>query len=252
MKYLNLFETDATFAAAKDSFPSGANVSYVRETDNIHILKVINLDELPIGPFVDLGLPSGKKWASCNLGATRPCDYGDYYMWGSISANTNDTCDWAHTPFNNGSSSYNATYFNANKSEWLDGDVLKPEYDAVAAATNGAAHMPTKEDYDELLANTTSEWVTCVTALGHEGHTAVNGRLFTSKSDSTKKIFIPASGYRSGFSFDSRSSDTYLSSSSLDASNLDSSWYLYFDNGDILMNGNYRYHGFCVRGVADK
>lgn len=215
-------------------------------------LPEISEDDLTDCDYVDLGLPSDKKWASCNLGAEKPCDYGDYYSWGSTTPNTNDVCSWANAPFNNGSSSYDETYFNAHKSEWLDGGVLKLEYDAVAAATNGAAHMPTKEDCDELLENTINEWYQC-TVLGedHTSHT-VNGRLFTSKTDSTKKIFIPASGYRNGSSFNRQGSKALLWSSSPSASSSSDAWGLYSDSGDISTeNDFYRYYGLCVRGVKD-
>ena len=80
--------------------------------------------------FVDLGLPSGLKWAKCNVGAETETDYGDYYMWGSTEPNTADECNWKNAPFNNGSDRFKKRYFNVHKSEWLDDkNNLKPEYD---------------------------------------------------------------------------------------------------------------------------
>ena len=49
--------------------------------------------------YVDLGLPSGLKWANMNLGATSETDYGDYYMWGSTKPNTAEECNWTNAPF---------------------------------------------------------------------------------------------------------------------------------------------------------
>ena len=59
--------------------------------------------------YVDLGLPSGLKWAKHNIGAETETDYGDYFMWGSTTPNTTLKCNWAHDLFNNGSTSYNKT-----------------------------------------------------------------------------------------------------------------------------------------------
>lgn len=139
--------------------------------------------------FVDLGLPSGLKWAKCNVGATSETDYGDYFMWGSITPNTADECNWANVPFNNGLGSYNEEYFTTHKSEWLDDkDNLKPEFDAAYKATDGAARMPTQDEIRELLKNTSKQWITDYNGTG------VNGMKFTSKTDETKHIFIPAAG----------------------------------------------------------
>ena len=254
MKHLKIFLSISEFEAAKPSMDTPF-VVLEKGTPKVIFsnLPQISEDDLTDGDYVDLGLPSGLKWATCNLGAEKPCDFGDYFMWGSTTPNTNDVCSWANAPFNNGSTSCDKTYFNAHWSEWLDGGVLKLklEYDAVAAATNGAAHMPTKADWEELKANTTNEWVTCVTALGHKGHTAVNGRLFTSKTDSSKKIFIPASGYRLGSSFGTQGSGASLWSSSLNTSETKYSWGFSFYDSSFSVYSDNRYTGLCVRGVKD-
>ena len=59
--------------------------------------------------YVDLGLPSGLKWAKCNVGAETETDFGDYFMWGSTTPNTDTPCNWKNAPFNNGSNSLNTT-----------------------------------------------------------------------------------------------------------------------------------------------
>lgn len=139
--------------------------------------------------FVDLGLPSGLKWAKCNLGAETETDYGNYYMWGSTEPNTADECNWANAPFNNGLSLYDEEYFTTHKSEWLDDkDNLKPEFDAAYKATDGAVRMPTQDDIQELIDNTFHEWVE------NFNNSNVNGMKFISKTDKSKYIFIPAAG----------------------------------------------------------
>ena len=190
--------------------------------------------------YVDLGLPSGTLWATCNIGATSPEEYGDYFMWGSTTPDTNNTCDWAHAPFNGGSSSFDRTYFNEHKSEWLDGDVLKPEYDAAHVNMGGDWRMPTHEDCAELTNNTTWVW----TQLN-----GVNGRLFTSNANGNT-MFIPASGLRFDTSVNTKGSRAYLWSSSLDAAHPGYAWELYFNSGYVgpAYGGDY-YLGYCVRGV---
>lgn len=195
--------------------------------------------------YVDLGLPSGKKWMKYNLGATKPEEYGDYYMWGSVTPNTNTPCDWEHTPFNNGSSDFDADYFNAHKSEWLNGDVLKPKYDAAYQATSGVAHMPTQEDFQELVDNTTNEWITNYQGSG------VNGRLFTSKTNGNS-MFIPASGFRWDSSFENQGDEACVWSSSLHIDTPSGAVNLYFHSDDIdTLTDSGRSSGLAVRGVRN-
>lgn len=133
--------------------------------------------------WVDLGLPSRTLWAKCNLGAFTETENGDFYMWGSTTPDNNHACNWTNAPFNNGSETFNSSYFDSFKSEWLDSsNNLKPEFDAAYKATNGIAHIPTDIEWQELINNTT------VSSASISG---VNGRKFTSKTDASKYIFIP-------------------------------------------------------------
>lgn len=197
--------------------------------------------------YVDLGLPSGLKWANMNLGATSETDYGDYYMWGSTKPNTADECNWTNAPFTNGDSNYDEEYFTSHKSEWLDDkDNLKSEYDAAYKATNGMARMPTKDDFQELLENTEDEWI-----INFNG-TGVNGRKFISKTDTSKYIFIPAAGNCYYGSVLDVGYYGYVWSSSLSASYPNYAWYLGFHSGNCYVSyGNDRYDGQSVRGVMD-
>ena len=204
--------------------------------------KINNIKEY----FVDLGLPSGLKWAKCNVGATSETDYGNYYMWGSTEPNTAEECNWANAPFNNGSDRFEKKYFNAYKSEWLDdNDNLKPEYDAAYKATDGAARMPTQDEIRELLKNTSKQWITDYNGTG------VNGMKFTSKTDETKYIFIPAAGYCNYGSVHSVGNISYFWSSSLFTSYANYAWYLGFDSDGYSMYYDYRYVGQSVRGVRE-
>lgn len=197
--------------------------------------------------YVDLGLPSGLKWANMNLGATSETDYGDYYIWGSTKPNTADECNWTNAPFNNGNSNYDEEYFTSHKSEWLDDkDNLKSEYDAAYKATNGMARMPTRDDFQELLDNTENEWIANFNGTG------VNGRKFISKTDTSKYIFIPAAGNCYYGSVLDVGYYGYVWSSSLSASYPNYAWYLGFHSDNCYVSyGNDRYDGQSVRGVMD-
>lgn len=207
----------------------------VLETDNVNT----NLDE-----YVDLGLPSGKKWAKCNLGANNPWEYGDYYMWGSITPNTNDKCEWTNTPFNNEKKYFDKEYFNVHKSEWLNGDILKPKFDAAYQATGGKAHIPTRAELEELIANTTHEWI-----VNYKG-SGISGSKFTSKVNGNS-IFIPASGYRCGSSFDYIGRIVSVWSSSLYTFSPIDAHYSYLSSSTCCMTYYFRQYGFCVRPVSE-
>lgn len=193
--------------------------------------------------YVDLGLPSGLKWAKCNVGAETETDYGDYFMWGSTEPNTADECNWEHAPFNNGDSYYNADAFKLVKDTVYPNGILTKEYDAAAQIMGGGWRMPTKDELKELLDNTTNEWTTL---------NGVSGRKFISKTDESKYIFIPAAGNCGNGSVDGV--DTYgrVWSSSLGTSYHSYAWDMGFLSGDCSMGDYvYRYGGLSVRGVKD-
>ena len=193
--------------------------------------------------FVDLGLPSGLKWAKTNLGAENEADYGNYYMWGSIIPNTAEECNWANAPFNNGSDSFEKRYFNAYKSEWLDdNDNLKPEYDAAYKATDGAARMPTQDEIQDLIDNTGKLWTTIY---------GVNGMKFTSKTDESKYIFIPAAGNYDDGSADGVGKYCLVWSSSLYTLNTHNAWNLLLIVVICRMYDGYRCFGRSIRPVTD-
>lgn len=204
-----------------------------------------NNTETPNTPYdyVDLGLPSGLKWAKCNWGAYTEKEYGDYYMLGSTEPDTYNICDWAHAPFNNGSSSYDKTYFEAHKDEWFDSDgTLKPEYDAATVNMGKGWRMPTKDDFQELIDGTNNEWVTI---------NGIDGYKFTNKNDKSKYIFIPASGYRVGSNVYAIGNLANVWSSSLNSVSLGDAWYLGFDSLGIEVGYYFPNFGQPIRGVYD-
>ena len=194
--------------------------------------------------YVDLGLPSGLKWATCNVGASTPTEYGDYFMWGSTTPNTNDNCAWENAPFNNGSSSWDISYFYSVKNTVCPDGVLALEYDGVRAIMGGEWRMPVIGEINELLNNTDQEWV-----YDYQG-SGINGGLFTSKVDSDKSIFIPASGGRFKSSNNSKGYNTRLWSSSIGSNSKDTAWSLHAYSDKFDFNENeVRYIGLPLRGV---
>lgn len=229
-----------TLKTLKLTFESKANTKKVEKMKN----KPLNGLDIKVNEYVDLGLPSGTLWAKCNVGATKPEEYGDYFMWGSTKPDNDKPCDWAHAPLNNDSRSFNSTYFNAYKSEWLDGDVLKLEYDAAHVNMGVAWRMPTQDDFFELVEHTNNEWV-----FDYEG-SGVNGYLFVSKVNGNT-LFIPASGNRWNKSTDGRGDFADLWSSSLLADCPRNAWRFYFflDGKSPDLSVVDRCCGCCVRGV---
>lgn len=125
--------------------------------------------------MIDLGLPSGTKWACCNVGANKPEDYGGYYAWGETEEKT--TYNWNTYNHYDGSSS---TCHNIGR------DIAGTQYDVAHVKWGGSWVMPSREQINELLINCTHEWTTV---------NSVNGRKFTSKTNGGS-IFLPAAGER--------------------------------------------------------
>ena len=179
--------------------------------------------------YVDLGLPSGLLWATCNVGATNPEEYGDYFAWGETEPKEEYT--WKTYKF--------GTEKALTKYTGSDGlTVLEAADDAAAVNWKGGWRMPTEADFEELLNKTTNKWVT-------QG--GVKGRLFTAENGNS--IFLPASGYRDGGSLKCVDSDGYCWSSSLNKFNPAYAYYLNFSSDNAYCNYGDRYYGQCVRPV---
>ena len=159
--------------------------------------------------YVDLGLPSGTKWATCNVGADKETDYGFYFAFGETKGYS---CFTDAKAFNWGDYKFSVNGSNAKFSKYNNTDgkkVLDLCDDAAHIHMGGRWHMPTKEQIIELKSNTISDWVTNYNGSG------VNGILFTSKSDTSKKLFFPASGCLSNFVSESAGKVCYYWSSSI-------------------------------------
>ena len=194
--------------------------------------------------YVDLGLPSGLKWAKCNVGATSETDYGDYFMWGSTEPNTADECNWTTYKHCNGSESKLTKYNNLTSFGTVDNITTLESVDDAATQIMGSDwRMPTKDEIQELIDNTDSEWIEDFNGTG------VNGRKFTSKADTSKYIFIPAAGVREDSSSFMQGFNGNVWSSSLFTSRPKNAWYLNFFSDDFYVDYADRNYGLMVRGV---
>ena len=139
---------------------------------------------------VDLGLPSGLKWASFNLGATAPEEYGDYFAWGDTKSRNDYSFYWDNYRWCNGSE-YSLTKYCSKQEYGNNGFVdnktcLELPDDAARESLGGGWRMPTKNEWDELINN-------CVSSF--ESINGRNGIKMVSKINGAW-IFIPAAGQR--------------------------------------------------------
>ncbi len=187
---------------------------------------------------VDLGLPSGLKWAACNVGATKPEEYGNYYAWGETEPKT--TYSWATYKWCNGSYDTLTKYNTSSSYGTVDNKtVLDPEDDAARTNWGGAWRMPTDAEWTELREN--CEW----TLTSDYNGTGVNGRVVTSKTNGNH-IFLPAAGYRSNDDLYRAGNDGYYWSSSLDAGDPYGAWGVDFGSDFV---GRYSYGRYCGQSV---
>ena len=193
--------------------------------------------------WIDLGLPSGTKWATMNVGATSPEDYGDYFAWGETQPK--ETYNWSTYKWCEGRKSTQTKYCTDYDYGTLDyNTILDLEDDVANANLGGDWCMPTQKEQEELRTECTWTW---------NAQNGVNGYTVTGPSGNS--IFLPAAGYRDNSGFNGAGSGGYYWSSSLNTSNSSNAYYLRFDSSNVgisyfssLSDGN-RYYGYYVRPV---
>ena len=184
--------------------------------------------------MIDLGLPSGTKWACCNVDTDHPenqspTNYGGYYAWGETETKT--TYEWTTYTHCDGSSS---------TSHDLGSDIAGTQYDVAHEKWGGSWVMPSKTLQDELRENCSSEWMSV---------NGVNGRIFTGSNGGS--IFLPAAGYRWNGVLSYAGSYGYYWSSTQYPSYSNDAYYLDFLSGSAYWYGNYyRINGLTVRPVS--
>lgn len=187
---------------------------------------------------VDLGLPSGLKWASFNVGATAPEEYGDYYAWGEVTTKEDyiyDTYEYYKVV-----TGTDADGFDYEEDVWVDlGDISATKYDVAHQKWCGSWRMPTQNEFQELNQYCTWKWGAKNTVYGYKV-TGSNGNW----------IFLPAAGVRYGTDlYYDGGSGFYWSSAPYNQSD---AYDLYFGSGGF---GPYHYDCRCfgksVRPVTE-
>jgi hypothetical protein len=193
--------------------------------------------------YVDLGLPSGLLWATCNVGANAPEEYGDYFAWGETQPK--DYYHWNTYQYCMGTSQ-TMTKYCSNASNGYNGftdnlTTLLPEDDAATVNWGNGWRMPTKEEFQELLDNTTVTWTQ---------QNGVNGRLFTASNGSS--LFLPAAGGRYNSDLhDADSYGNYWSSSLSTEVSYQAGHFRFVSNNYLLDDHRHRLRGFTVRPVRE-
>ena len=186
-----------------------------------------------LGDWVDLDLPSGLLWATRNVGATSPEEYGDYFAWGETQPKELISWDTYRYGYYDQLTKYcNDSSYGLNG--FTDGlTTLQPGDDAATA--NYGGRTPTKEEWQELIDNTTSQWTTI---------NGVNGRCLTGSNGNS--LFLPAAGR----ALRSDGSDGYYWSSSLctELPRYARRFSFFSDIQRVYSNGD-RSDGYTVRAV---
>lgn len=187
--------------------------------------------------YVDLGLPSGLKWATCNVGAIKPEEYGDYFAWGETTPKQSyvrSNYKWYKEGFFGGT--YILTKYKDERESLL-------EYTDDAARVNwgGKWRMPTRAEYDELRNHCTWEWTTLNGEKGYKVISKKNGN----------SIFLPAAGYRYGSNLSNAGSGGIYWSGSLYTDGSNGAYNLYFDSSYVGRGNSSRCSGLSVRPVCE-
>lgn len=206
--------------------------------------------------YVDLNLPSGTLWATCNVGASKPSEYGLYFQWGDVKGYTAEQVGVAEEqkPFNwNDYKWYESRIVDvANikfKKYTAGGATLKLDDDAAHIYMGGDWHMPTPEQIKALIDNTTHSWGWHTHSWEWHNLDDVKGMRFTSKQDTSKSIFIPAAGFAFDGSVHDIGNEADIWSSMLDKSYINYGQYLLLTSGYVCLDNYYHCCGFPVRGV---
>ena len=188
MIYVKLFENHSEYEDFTGSTEYiEPHVSLCKEENDVHY----NMP--PEEEYIEIG---GVKWATMNIGANSVTDNGIYFQWGDAKGYTAEQCGsgagqkyfgWEDYKYNNGATE--PTDADMTKYNATDGKtVLDDEDDGVLVASRGVWRMPTLEEGQALLNNTTSAWTD-----NYEG-SGVAGVIFTDKTDASKALFFPACG----------------------------------------------------------
>ena len=173
--------------------------------------------------WVDLGLPSGIRWATCNVGASSPTQAGKHYAWGEIKSKT--------------------SFSQENSKTWrkkLPDIGGNPEYDAARANWGGNWRMPTRDEWKEL-----EEYC-------HWERTTQNGRFgyLISSNKTGNSIFLPVTGLTNGAKLEQVNTNAFYWTST--PKSLITAYHFIFGYEDHYTGFSDRGTGGCIRPVSER
>ena len=206
------------------------------------ILLVERLGALKVGPeMIDLGLPSGTRWATCNLGAKSMYDIGDYYAWGETMGfdEGKKGFSWKNYRWSNGSPDKLTKYCTRKSYGNVDNKKSLEATDDIVKSSYGYYYsIPTREDWEELC--------TCCNWMWQ------NDNFVIVRGPNGQFIVLPMTGYRSGLNIYDNGTEGQYWSSTIDENSPDDAWFLYVKNikgTPHEMNSYYRCQGRSIRPV---
>ena len=194
--------------------------------------------------YVDLGLPSGLLWATRNVGANSPEDYGDYFAWGETQPKS--YYDWSNYQYSCADNYYSLTKYCNYSAYGCNGftdnlTILQPGDDAATANWGSGARMPTRQEWEELRDYCSSVWTT---------QNGVYGWCFTGPNGNS--LFLPAAGDRWDDELNHAGDIGNYWSSSLGTDSPDFAWFFGFRSSDAgVYDDAYRSAGRSVRAVRE-
>ena len=227
-KFITKFDTTAeltTFSATTDF--GRPHVSLTEDDSKVHYFG----DPTHNSPeYVDLGLPSGLKWATCNVGATSPEEYGLYFAWG-------ETTGYTANDVTSGVRAFTQDEYNAGPAASISAD-LTLEQDAAHVNMGGNWRMPTKDECQELINNCNGVYTTDYNGTG------VTGILLTSKANNNS-IFLPCASFYADSSI--RDASIYSNASFMSVEN----FYGFVIYPPLAIGKSFRFLGCQVRAVCE-
>ena len=184
--------------------------------------------------YVDLCLPSGLLWATCNIGAKEPWENGLYFSWGNVDGHAKES------GYDFGTSN-DGVYASTPGGKLATDIPVDAKYDAARAKLGGSWRMPTTAEFWELRDNCTSEWVT---------QNGVNGRMLTSNINGNS-VFFPAVGFYYGtiLNYEGMYGGYWLGS----LHSQTAAYGFFFGSGYVYPNDLCsRFYGYPVRAVLDR
>lgn len=227
-------------AVALFELPLMAQGVVVYKKDGTHVMfayeEIDSIVTYNVGRAVDLGL--SVKWASCNVGASSPEEYGGYYAWGETEEKTDYS--WSTYKWCNGSYDNQTKYCTSSSYGTVDNKTtLDLEDDVAHVKWGGNWRMPTMAEQDELRTKCDWEWTTMNGVKGYQV-TGPNGN----------SIFLPVTGSRSDGGVYYHTYGCYWSAS-LRENSSNYAYYLDFNDGFYEWKVIVRYYGLTVRPVTE-